>query len=279
MDADKTVTAHFVDIAPPDTSITAHPDDPSNSADASFSFTSTEAGSTFECQLDGGGFSACTSPRAYAGLVDGAHTFAVRAIDAASNVDPTPASYSWTIDTIAPDTSITAHPDDPSNTTEVSFSFTSTEAGSTFECQLDGGGFSACTSPQAYTSLSNGAHTFDVRAIDAASNVDPTPASYSWTIDTVPPDTILTAQPDDPSWSTEASFSFNSNEAVATFECQLDGGGFSACTSPQAYSGLAYGEHTFEVQATDAAGNLDPTPASYSWTIKRPIFLPMVSKP
>jgi uncharacterized repeat protein (TIGR02543 family) len=183
------------------------------------------------------------------------------------------------VDIAPPDTSITAHPDDPSNSADASFSFTSTEAGSTFECQLDGGGFSACTSPQAYTSLSNGAHTFDVRAIDAASNVDPTPASYSWTIDTVPPDTILTAQPDDPSWSTEASFSFNSNEAVATFECQLDGGGFSACTSPQAYSGLAYGEHTFEVQATDAAGNLDPTPASYSWTIKRPIFLPMVSKP
>jgi uncharacterized repeat protein (TIGR02543 family) len=97
MDEDKTVTAYFVDIAPPDTTITAHPDDPSFSAEATFSFTSTEPGSTFECQLDGGGFTPCTSPHTYAGLDYGDHTFEVRAIDEADNVDPTPASFSWTI--------------------------------------------------------------------------------------------------------------------------------------------------------------------------------------
>jgi hypothetical protein len=267
MDADKTVTAHFVDIEPPDTTITAHPDDPSSSADASFSFTSTEAGSTFECQLDGGGFSTCTSPQEYTGLADGAHTFEVRAIDAASNVDPTPASFNWTIDTVAPDTTITAHPDDPSSSADASFSFTSTEIGSTFECQLDGGGFSACTSPQEYTGLADGAHTFEVRAIDADDIPDPTPASFSWTIDTVAPDTTITAHPDDPSFSADASFSFTSTEAGSTFECQLDSGGFSVCTSPQEYTGLADGAHTFEVRAIDAASNVDPTPASFGWTI------------
>jgi len=98
MDADKSVTAHFTvtAIAPPDTNITAHPDDPSLSTEASFSFTSTELGSTFECQLDGGGFSACSSPKTYAGLGYGDHTFEVRAIYEGSP-DPTPASYSWTI--------------------------------------------------------------------------------------------------------------------------------------------------------------------------------------
>jgi len=182
IDASKIITAHFVDITLPDTGITAYPDDPSNSADASFSFISTETGSSFECQLDGGGFSACTSPKAYTGLADGVHTFAVRAIDASSNVDPSPASYSWTIDTVAPNTSITAHPADPSYSVDASFSFTSTEPGSTFECQLDGGVFSTCTSPHAYTGLDHGDHTFEVRAIDGVDNVDLTPASYSWTI-------------------------------------------------------------------------------------------------
>ena len=63
VDADKTVTAHFADNTPPNTTITGQPSDPSASAGASFSFDSTEAGSTFACQLDGGGFSACTSPQ------------------------------------------------------------------------------------------------------------------------------------------------------------------------------------------------------------------------
>jgi large repetitive protein len=182
IDANKVITAHFVDITLPDTTITAYPPDPSISADASFSFTSTEPGSTFECQLDGSGFSACTSPKTYTGLADGTHTFEVRAIDASSNVDPSPASYSWTIDTVAPNTTITAHPDNPSHSVDASFSFTSTEPGSTFECQLDGGGFSTCTSPQTYTGLDYGNHTFEVRAIDGVGNPDPTPASYSWTI-------------------------------------------------------------------------------------------------
>jgi hypothetical protein len=182
IDASKTITAHFVDITLPDTSITSFPENPSNSADASFGFISTEPGSTFECQLDGGGFSVCTSPKTYTGLADGDHTFEVRAIDADSNVDPSPASYSWTIDTVAPDTSITAYPPNPSHSVDASFSFTSTEPGSTFECQLDGGGFSTCTSPHAYTELDYGDHTFEVRAIDGVDNVDLTPASYSWTI-------------------------------------------------------------------------------------------------
>ncbi len=97
MDANKVVTATFADNTPPNTTITAHPPDPSKSTDASFSFVSTSPGSTFECQLDGGGFSTCTSPKVYTGLDEGDHTFEVRAMDGAGNTDPTPASYSWAI--------------------------------------------------------------------------------------------------------------------------------------------------------------------------------------
>jgi hypothetical protein len=43
---------------------------------------------------------------------------------------------------------------------------------------------------------------------------------------------------------------------------------FTACTSPQAYSNLAVGAHTFRVRARDAAGNLDGSPAAYAWTIQ-----------
>jgi hypothetical protein len=86
------------DTTPPDTSITSAPPASTASTSASFSFTSTETNSTFECKLDAGAYGACTSPKSYAaGLATGSHTFSVRAKDVAGNVDPTPATYTWTI--------------------------------------------------------------------------------------------------------------------------------------------------------------------------------------
>jgi len=98
---------------------------------------------------------------------------------------------------------------------------------------------------------------------DAAFDDDP-----SWqSIDTTPPDTTISAHPAVSTSSTSASFSFSSSESVSSFECQLDAGAWSACTSPKAYSGLARGSHAFQVRAIDAASNIDLTPASYSWTV------------
>lgn len=91
-----TITVVSSDATPPNTTITSSPAGTSSSSSASFEFTATES-STFECRLDGGSFSACTSPRTYSGLAVGAHTFEVRAIDTSGNVDTTPASYSWSI--------------------------------------------------------------------------------------------------------------------------------------------------------------------------------------
>ena len=236
-------------------------------ADPDFSFSSSEGGSTFECQLDGGGWSSCASPKSYTGLSDGSHTFEVRATDAAGNTDGTPASFTWTVDTAAPNTTITAQPSDPSNSADADFSFSSSEGGSTFECRIDGGAWSSCSSPKSHTGLSDGSHTFEVRATDGAGNTDPTPASFTWTIDTTAPNTTITAQPNDPSNVTGPSFSFNSSEGGSTFECQLDGGGWSSCSSPKSYAGLTQGSHTFQVRATDAAGNTDASPASFTWTI------------
>jgi hypothetical protein len=83
------------DTVPPETAITAAPPATSRSTSASFSFTANETNARFQCRLDGGTFAGCTSPATYAGLAAGNHSFAVRAIDAAGNVDATPASHSW----------------------------------------------------------------------------------------------------------------------------------------------------------------------------------------
>ncbi len=268
---------NLTNVSMPDTTIDTEPSNPSGSASASFTFSGSQGVGllSFECDLDSGGFSACISPKSYSSLGEGSHTFQVRSVDSVNNKDATPASYTWVIDTIPPDTSITANPSNPANTASASFSFTGNDGSGTgvagFECRMDSGGFSACTSPMSYSSLGDGSHTFQVRAVDAAGNTDATPASYPWVIDATPPDTNITSNPSNPTNSTSASFSFTGNDGsgtgVASFECKLDSGSFGVCTSPASYSGLSSAGHTFQVRAVDAAGNADATPASYPWTI------------
>jgi hypothetical protein len=257
--------------APPAPAITSSPTNPTNQTTASFSFNDTEAGVTFQCSLDSSAYAACTSSKSYSGLTAGSHTFAVQAKDAAGNLSPA-TSYTWTVDTTAPDTVIDSGPTSPTNSTSASFTFHSTETGSTFECKFDTGGFVTCTSPKTYTGLTSATHTVQVRAKDLAGNTDATPATFTWVVDTTPPNTTISSHPTSPSNSNSASFGFAGTDNISlpanlTFECQLDVGSFSGCTSPASYSGLADGSHTFQVRATDQVGNTDATPASFTWVV------------
>ncbi len=258
-----------IDTVPPDTSITSQPAALSNSSSPSFGLSATQVGSTFECSLDGAVFAACANPAAYSGVADGAHTFQARAVDPAGNVDPSPASYSWTIDATPPDTTIgPSYPAALTIATGATFDFSSSESPSTYACALDAGAYSSCSSPKTYSGLADGPHTFYVRATDAATNTDPSPATYNWTIDTTPPSTTIgPTMPAANTQSSSAAFDLGSNEPGSTFECRLDGALFVSCATPASYSGLGDGTHTFDVRATDPAGNLDTSPATYSWKI------------
>ena len=61
---------------------------------------------------------------------------------------------------------------------------------------------------------------------------------------------------------------------IAGFQCSLDNSPFTNCatTSPAtiSYNSLATGQHTFAVRAVDTQGNVDPTPATFSWTVLTP---------
>jgi large repetitive protein len=272
----------FVDTTAPETSIDMSPFDPTNSTAGSFAFSGTDNHSAaddliFECELDGTGFGSCSSPQNMSSLAEGSHTFKVKATDEAGNTDATPASFTWFVDTTAPDTSIDSNPSDATNSSSASFMFSGTDNHSaagdlTFECELDGAGFGSCSSPESYTSLAEGSHTFKVRASDEAGNTDATAASFTWVVDTVAPSTIIDSNPSDPTSSTSASFAFHATDAAPSsgglhFECKLDGGAFASCTSPESYSSLGDGSHTFHVRAIDAAGNTDATPPSYTWFV------------
>ena len=224
-----------VDTTPPPVpAIGTKPAILTNQTGATFTFTDTQAGVTFLCQLDGSASTACTSPAVYSGLGQGSHTFAVQARDGAGNVSVA-ASYAWTVDSAPPPTpSIDSTPANPTNLTTATFAFSVSEAGVTFACKLDGGAFSTCTSPKTYT-VGAGSHTFSVRAQDAAANQS-SPATTTWVVDrTVPPRPTITSKPADPTNQTAASFGFTDTEAGVTFLCQLDGSALTPCISPNGY--------------------------------------------
>jgi uncharacterized protein (TIGR03382 family) len=86
-----------VDTAVPDTSIVSGPSGDTESTSATFDFSSTESGVTYECNLDGAGFVPCPDPATFTGLAEGSHTLQVRARDSAGNVDPSPAVTTWNV--------------------------------------------------------------------------------------------------------------------------------------------------------------------------------------
>jgi hypothetical protein len=167
-----------IETRAPTASVTLAPAGLSNSRAPTFGFAADEP-STFECKQDDGGFAPCTSPASYAGLADGAHVFSVRARDAVGNMS-VPVSHAWTIDATAPETTLTAAPTS-GTATSATFAFAANEGG-TFECRIDSAPFTLCGSPKSYGGLSRGDHQFQVRAIDAAGNVDATPSLHGWKI-------------------------------------------------------------------------------------------------
>jgi large repetitive protein len=255
-----TIDTTVPDTTAPDTTITGSPAGLSNNTSAAFSPTGSDdetppSAIAFECRLDSqaeAGFGACASPKTYTGLSQGSHTFEVRAVDLAGNADTSPASFSWTVDTVAPATTITAGPTGPTNDSTPTFSFSS-EAGASFQCRVDAGPFAACGSPHTTAALSDGAHTFEVRASDAAANTG-SPASRSITVDTAAPPTTITEAPPASTSSTSVTFNFTSSEQGSSFECSLDGAAFVACSPPRVYEGLTAGPHPLSVRARDAAG-------------------------
>ena len=116
------------------------------------------------------------------------------------------------------------------------------------------------------TAVSDG--QYDVRAVatDKTNNTN-TSLVASRRVDNTAPATTIDATPTDPSNDTTPTFSFSSSEAARPSNAASTAAAGAACSSPETLGALGAGSHTFDVRATDAAGNTDATPASHTWTI------------
>jgi hypothetical protein len=84
------------------------------------------------------------------------------------------------------------------------------------------------------------------------------------------PQTILKGKPAKRTRDRTPTFRFRSSEGGATFQCKVDRQAFRACRSPFTAKKLAFGKHTFKVRARDRSGEVDRSPASFSFTVLKP---------
>ncbi|HEU4840416.1 MAG TPA: chitobiase/beta-hexosaminidase C-terminal domain-containing protein, partial [Ilumatobacteraceae bacterium] len=154
-------------------------------------------------------------------VADGLYDLRAIATDAAGNATTSAVVEDRRVDNVNPDTTIDSAPADPDNDATPTVVFSGSEP-STFQCRFDGGAWSPCASPLTAGALPDGARTFEVRAIDASANPDPSPASHAWVLDTVAPSggSITVAD----GWDTDGSV------AIAT-DNGTDAGGTGVATA------------------------------------------------
>ena len=182
-----------------------------------------------------------------------------------------PEGSSGSCDTTAPDTQVDSGPTGTIATDQASFTFAGTPVSDTakIQCRIDNQLFADCSSPKTFTGLTDGPHTFEVRARDQAGNTDQTPATRTFTVDTTPPDTTINTGPTGTITTNQASFTFAGAPVsdTAKIQCRIDDQLFADCSSPKTFTGLTEGPHTVAFRAEDTAGNQDPTPATRTFTV------------
>jgi MYXO-CTERM domain-containing protein len=221
-------------------------------------------------------------------LSQGQHSVSATARDAAGNVSPAATQVVFTVDTTVLDTSILTGPRTPSPSATAEFSFSSNKTPVTFDCSLDMGPFTACTNPVTFSGLSDGQHRLEVRARTATNELDTTPASYLWTVDTVAPLAPQVASPANGAVLSSGQVTVTGTaEPGATVTVILDSGiaGTVTADAMGAFSlalptTVADGAHTVSARATDAAGNVGPISAVNGFTVDTAVpAAPTVSSP
>jgi hypothetical protein len=244
-----TDSSFTIETGAPDTTIVSGPPNPSSSSNATFQFSSNESDVTYQCELnDAGAFTPCSNPDTITGLTNGDYTLSVEAVNAAGLADPTPATWTWVVNTAAGGTFTVTEPANGSliNQSLPTFSGAGT-AGDTVKVTVDGvlvctttvqtNGTWNCT---ATTPESNGQHQVSATSFTSGDAQDGH-VDLSFGIDTTPPTTVIVSGPPHTGAPSNATFEFGSDESGVTYQCSLNGGAFAPCPDPDTLSDLADG--------------------------------------
>ncbi|MEJ8800599.1 Ig-like domain-containing protein [Pontibacter sp. H249] len=263
------------DTQAPETTIATKPATLTNTNTATFSFTSNESDVIYLVSINGAAFTEVSNPYTINNVADGTHTLAVKARDAAGNIDETPASFTWTIDTKAPAAPVVLTPAEDAVLSNSRPAISGTaEANATVslfsgDTQLGtaNAGTSGSWSFTPVTALADGEQQITAKATDAAGNTGNVSNVRRFTIDAKAPETTIATKPDAITNQSTATFTFSSNEEGVTYEVSLNGGAYEEEANPFTLQNLQDGAYTLAVKATDKAGNTDNSPATYTWTI------------
>jgi hypothetical protein len=172
--------------------------------------------------------------------------------------------FTWTLDATPPEiTNLTVSLE--SAGTQYKFHSVETEEVEQRQCMLDDGLWFDCTIAELYP-VNLGNHELKVRVFDHAGNVS-SPKAFSWSSPSTGIDTAINSSIPNNSQTSSTSITFTmTGPSGASFECRLDGGSFSSCSSTKTYNNLGDGDHSFEARAK-IGSNIDPTPARWDWNI------------
>lgn len=248
-------------VGPPAPTMTSHPSAVVSGSRVVFTFKGRDAVG-YECRLDAGEWSACASPKVITGLEAGPHVFSVRSVDAEGRRSAVAPFWAFVVMGPAAPT-ITSHPPLVTGSSTITFGFRG-EPGVGFECKMDLEAWTPCTSPTDYPRLEAGAHVFSVRAVNAAGVRSALAPVWAFTV-TGPKEPTITSHPGLSTRAWKATFAFT-GPGDAGFECRMDEGAWSSCTSPTSYTGLSEGRHVFTVRSVNAAGRRSVLAPFWSFT-------------
>jgi hypothetical protein len=245
-----------------------------SAATVTFTYMASDAEATFECGLDDEFVECSPSGRTFTGLVHGAaHVFSVRAVK--DGVTGPAASRPFVVDAKGPVIAIGAPAEGSTVGGNPTLSFTVDEP-ATLTCLLDGQALESCTSGMTLP-LGTGDYLLTINGVDAVGN--PGTASVSFSVEVVGPTAAILEPGDGEVVGITGDIVFSVGEGTETVVCTLDGGEVD-CAAPSYSFFLPGGEHTFTVQAFDAAGNPgDPASVTFEVDADPPIVTSIVQLP
>lgn len=277
-----------VDTTGPLVSVSSPGEGATVATNGGISFTASDAAGTpgTTCAIDSDTPAPCGSPFPYSGLSGGAHSVKIVATDPVGNTSSFVRHFN--VEATSPETTIDSGPLAITQSTNATFLFSSSKMPSTFECQLDGGSVAPCASGVAFNGLSEGSHSFFVRAIDEFGNVDPTAAGHVWQVDntgpvapsiTSPVANLVTsnATPTISGLAEPGSTVTVRREGPVTLgTATADGSGnWQLAQNPT----LTEGAHTLTATSTDLAGNVSGVSEARSITIDTTVPSVAISSP